>query len=241
MTMNRKAFFDAVRDALFGGGLTNEQVRGVETLLDTWGRVQPAGDLRYLAYILATVFHETGRKMVPVREGFASTDAAAQRAVASLYAKGRISVNYALPVNGVSYYGRGRVQNTWERNYRKLQERFGHPFVTQPDLLLDNRIDAEVTIIGHLEGIWTGKKLSDYFRLGLSDPYNARRIVNGLDKASEIAGYYHKFYAALTAAQVAEPDPPPKPVTRAPAPAPQPATSGGLFAALVSLLKRIFG
>lgn len=220
--MNRKAFYDAVRSYPFDGSLTKSQVEGTESVLDEWER-QGHTDLRWLAYILAGVFHETGGRMVPVREGFAKSDAAARAVVAQLYADGKIKANYALPVNGISYYGRGRIQNTWFENYLKLERRFGRQFVTEPDLLLDDKIDAEVTITGHVEGIWTGKKLADYFNDKKSDPINARRIVNGTDKAELIAGYYGGFLSGLkaAAAPVPVPEPLPEP-TPAPQPEPQP-------------------
>lgn len=194
--IDRGAFFPAARTSLFNGSLTQSQVDGINDLLDVWD-ASGFTDMRHLAYILGGVYHEVGRLMVPVREGFAKTDAGARAAVANLFASGRISHDYAAPVNGVSYYGRGRIQNTHHSNYEKLEKRFGHPFVSNPDLLLDSKIDAEVTIHGHAEGIWTGKKLADYFDADTEDWRNARRIVNGLDKADAIAGYAKAFLVAL--------------------------------------------
>ena len=37
-----------------------------------------------------------------------------------------------------------------------------------------------------------------YFNATTEDPYNARKIVNGLDKADTIKGHYYKFKDALT-------------------------------------------
>lgn len=200
MLIDRAAFFAAVRSSLFGGRLSEQQVRGMQTLLDAWERLAGDRPLQQLAYILATVFHETGRRMVPVREGFAKSDVEACAAVARLHAQGRISRNYALPVHGVSYYGRGRVQVTHLANYRKLQERFGRPFVAHPDLLLNDAIDAEVAIVGHLEGLWTGRRLDEFLGAGGDDPTGARRVVNGTDQAGRIATHYGDFRAALEAA-----------------------------------------
>ena len=223
--MNRQKFFEAVRAKPFGGTLNPSQVNGMNDLLDVWDR-SGFTDLMWLAYILGGVFHEVGRRMVPVREGFAVTDAGARAAVAKLYKAGRISRNYAAPnAAGVSFYGRGRIQNTFEANYKKLEKRFGHPFTTKPDLLLDSKIDAEVTIYGHAEGIWTGKKLGDYFNANKADWKQARRIVNGLDKADLIAGYAKAFHAALLRAddgtiQAVRP-PPDIPAPEPPVAAPQ--------------------
>lgn len=211
--MDLPTFYTYVRNSPFGGRLTQEQVNGTEELLAAW-RTYGDGDNRKLAYILAGVFHETGGRMVPVREGFATTDAGARRAVKRLFDQGRIKTNYAEPVNGVSYYGRGRIQNTWRDNYAKLSERFDVPLIDDPDLLIrDGAMDARVTVVGHMEGLWTGKKLSDYFNGNTSDPKGARRIVNGTDKASLIATHYEAFLAAIkeavkvTEAAIASPVP----------------------------------
>jgi putative chitinase len=51
-------------------------------------------------------------------------------------------------------------------------------------------------ITGILKGLFTEKKLSDYLNKD-TDWINARRIINGLDKAELIAVYAKKFYTAL--------------------------------------------
>lgn len=205
--IDRAAFFAAVRKSLFGGRLSASQVAGMEDMLDAWDR-SGFTDLRWLADIFGGVYHEVGRRMVPVREGFASTDAGARKVVAKR--------SYGKPAGpyGLVYYGRGRIQNTWLANYQKLEKRFGYPFVKEPDRLLESKIDATVTVHGHAEGIWTGKKLSDYFTPTKADWINARRIVNGIDRAAEIAGYSKAFHAALVSAnRPGEPPAPPPPVT----------------------------
>jgi predicted chitinase len=204
--IDRKIFFNAVRP-MFGGKITASQFAGMIDMLDIWDK-SGFTDLRWFGYILGGVYHEVGKRMVPVREGFATTDAGARAVVAKLFKAGKISRNYALPNKaGVSFYGRGRIQTTWEENYRKLERRFGYPFTKNPDLLLDSVVDARVTLYGHVEGLWTGKKLSDYFNDRTSDWKNARRIVNGTDRADLIAGYGKAFHEALVAARVADPVP----------------------------------
>ena len=190
--MNRPLFFDSIRPMF--GSLSAKQVGGIETLLDAWEEYGTL-DLRHLAYIFATVHHETGKMMVPVRECFAKSDVSARHCVRRR--------RYGKSVGPFShvYYGRGRVQNTWHANYRKLTERFGIDFEQFPDKLLANRPDARVTIIGHMEGIWTTKRLSDYIKGDKCDYRNARRIVNGRDKARKIAKYARKYEKALLLAE----------------------------------------
>ncbi len=52
--------------------------------------------------------------------------------------------------------------------------------------------------IGMIDGDFAGKKLGDYFNDRSEDWVHARRIVNGLDRADEIAEYAKKFYAAIS-------------------------------------------
>lgn len=199
LSIDRPTFYTYIRRAPFGGRLTKQQVTGVEQLLDAWNRYG-TDNLDELAYVLAGTHHETGGRMVPVREGFADTDQGARNAVATLFRQGRIKRNYALPINGISYYGRGRIQNTHPENYQRLEQRFKMPFVTDPDILIrDGEVDAMVTVIGHIEGIWTrgAHKLRDYFGPAYANPVGARRIVNGTDKAQLISTYYTAFLDAL--------------------------------------------
>jgi hypothetical protein len=69
MSTNRKAFFDGIRPDLFGGTLTQDQVNGIDAILDEW-EVRKLTDLRWLAYMLATTYHETNMTMQPVREAY---------------------------------------------------------------------------------------------------------------------------------------------------------------------------
>lgn len=210
--MNRAAFFDQIRATLFGGRLTTAQVQGIEGIIDAFGQVGD-GSVDTLAYALATAYHETGRRMVPVREGFAETDAAARRAVWRLAEqRGPDSppARYGASVGpyGHAYYGRGHVQLTWMGNYERSSADAGVDLVAYPDKMLDPVISARVLILGLIDGRWNGdgKGVGHYLP---HDPVQARRTVNVLDKATQIAGYYAAFKAALQAAGfVANPLPP---------------------------------
>lgn len=148
-------FFAYARRAPFGGRLTQQQVDGMTAILDAWNKHGFSSDLRYLAYILATAFHETGCRMVPVREGFAKTDAAARKVVAARkYGKPD-------PLTSHVYYGRGHVQLTWAENYRRVGARLALDLYHNPDLALDEDVSARILIRGMIEGLYAGKKLAD--------------------------------------------------------------------------------
>jgi hypothetical protein len=206
--MDATTFFAYARRAPFGGRLTQGQIDGMNALFRCWDSHKiPAPDKRHLAYILASVFHETGGRMVPVRETFASTDAGAIAALDKAYKAGRLGQvskpYWRKGANGKAYFGRGDIQLTHEENYKTLGERIGVDLVGNPSLALDLDISAEIAIVGMLEGLFTGKKLTDYFNLKKDDPVGARAVVNGRDKAKLIAGYYKSFLDALEAATLA--------------------------------------
>jgi putative chitinase len=199
--INRAILFDGLRHGPFPSRMTAEQVGGIDELLDIWEsdefRPQHRDNNYWLADILAQIMRETGARMVPVREGFAKSDKAARA-----YVK-RQGYKYAKVENGQVYYGRGRIQNTWGYNYKKLAARWLVDLYNNPDLILqDGHLDAKITIAGFIEGTWTGKKLADYFppRQKIPDWKNARRIVNGLDHWQEIAANAKMIYADLVTA-----------------------------------------
>jgi hypothetical protein len=57
--MNRAFFFSVVRRTLFGGKLTEDQVKGMKGILDAFDEVGDK-DQDTLAYALATAYYETG-------------------------------------------------------------------------------------------------------------------------------------------------------------------------------------
>ncbi|WBU53576.1 glycoside hydrolase family 19 protein [Paracoccus sp. SCSIO 75233] len=197
--IDRKTFYIAYREVY--GKLLQSQVDGYEAILDFWDSRSVLTDLRWLAYIMATAFHETGRRMQPVREGFCPDDPCSVRAVARLYNQGRIKTNYALPhANGHSYFGRGLVQLTWGHNYKKAGQMIGlgDALYDEPRLLLRMDVSVKVMIVGMLVGIFVpGHNLERHFTATKSDWKNARRIVNGLDKWELIQGYALNFYGFL--------------------------------------------
>lgn len=175
-----KEFFDYIR--LSFGSLNQKQVEGFELLVNRTKDI----NIKHRAYILATTWHETARTMQPIRE----------------YGKGA-GKKYGVPdsVTGETYYGRGYVQLTWKENYIKAEKRLKElgligkqlNFVKNPDEVMKPAIAAHILVIGMVEGWFTTHKLSDF------NTYESmRRIVNGTDKAKQIAEYAVIFENALT-------------------------------------------
>ena len=182
--VKRSAFFAGVRHGPFPGKLSKGQVDGMEAILDEWER-RGLTDLRWLAYMLATVFHECAQTMQPITETG--------------------GIRYLKSKRYYPWYGRGFVQLTWKQNYEAMQKLLKAAGI-DCDIVADpeqaKRIDVATFIMfeGMLRGSFTGKKLSNYFNKSMNDPVGARRIINGTDKAAPIAGYHKQFLADLLTA-----------------------------------------
>lgn len=196
--MKRAVFYDFIRSSIsgiFGGRLSRRQVSGIEAILDAFARYGN-GSSKTLAYALATAYHETGAKMIPVREGFARTDQQARAIVAERKYGGAGSTGHV-------YYGRGHVQLTWEKNYRETGNRLGIDLVSNPDLMLEPELSARVLVEGLIDGRWNGDGFGIEHYLpekGSDELEGARRTVNITDKWSVIAGHYRVFLSAIEAA-----------------------------------------
>ena len=199
--MDRVLFFDAVRDALFKGEITQLQVVGITAILDAWERRFADADRRWLAYILATAFHETAYTMQPVRETLAESDARAIEILEEAYSGGRLSwvrTPYWRPdEDGRSWLGRGLVQLTHKRNYEAMSVLTGIDLVAEPDRAMEMDVAVTILIEGMLQGSFTGHKLEDHLNATTEDWLNARRIVNGTDRAEKLAAYAMAFDAAI--------------------------------------------
>jgi hypothetical protein len=160
------------------------QVDGMSVILAVWeyqAGGTPMTDLRWLAYMLATTYHETAKKMWPVVEYGSES-----------YLEGKPYY---------PYIGRGFVQLTWEDNYDKASKILSlvdeRDLVENPTMALDSLVAARIMFRGMAEGWFTGAKLGQYFNEVEDDPVNARRIINGNDDDTLIAGYYDEFLGAL--------------------------------------------
>jgi len=239
--MDRAKFFAALRrrtSGVFGTSLSQSQVDGINGILAAFATHGDGRD-KTLAYALGTAYHETGARMVPVREGFAKDDANARRIVAKR--------EYGKPAGkyGHVYYGRGQVQLTWLKNYDTSSADAAYDLVAYPDKMLDPVISARVMIKGLLDGRWNAaeKGIATYLPPnGPDDLKNARRTVNVTDKWELIGGYYTAFLSAIKeAGGVPVVTPTPAPVPKAVATIePEPVADGDWLVSLLSALTNIF-
>ncbi len=67
-----------------------------------------------------------------------------------------------------------------------------------PEFALTLEVATPILFTGMMQGLFTGKKLGDYFNGPTADWVNARRIINGTDQAANIASYGKRYYACLS-------------------------------------------
>lgn len=188
--INRRFFFDTCRLLLFNGKMTTTQVKGLEAILDHWEREHAAQDDRWLAYILATAYHETDATIAPLEEY--------GKGAKKTYGKRVKYDGKPYPADLPIYYGRGLVQLTWWDNYKRAGDKLGLDLLRRPELAMQLDTAVRILIEGMLEGWFSGKKLPTYINGKKEDWINARYVVNKLDRANLIKGYALKFYAAIS-------------------------------------------
>lgn len=204
MKLNRKVFFDELRDSLFKGSISQERVEGTEHILNAWADNYPDMTLPQLAYCLATAWHETAYTMQPIKERGSNEYKRRLYDVSGKNPKRARRMGNTRKGDGVKYCGRGFVQLTWKNNYIKAGNKTGVNLAKDPDKAMIPEHAANIMLAGMSEGWFTGKSLDDYIGKRNNFVY-ARKIVNGMDKAHAIAAHAIKINRALTAAAVAKP------------------------------------
>lgn len=171
--MDDAIFFSMVKQSVFGGRFSQSQVDGLNQFLDYQETNWPKLLRNQFANIFAQCTWETGRAMQPISEAGGP--------------------RYLRSKPYFPWYGRGLIQPTWQENYAK----FG---ITNPEDALSWPVALDVAFRGMMNGMFTAHSLPQYCNETASDFFNARRVVNGLDKAHECAALSVSYLKALEAA-----------------------------------------
>ncbi|MEG3175847.1 hypothetical protein U1872_06365 [Sphingomonas sp. RB3P16] len=202
------AFFTALRGGkLLGPTLDQGEIDGCNEILSAAGaRDWP---LSWIAYALATAYHESAHTMEPVVEANWLSPAAAAKYFFRMYdiggsrpAKARELGNIK-PGDGALFCGRGYPQTTGRTNYTRADKvlGLGGSLVANPNRMLEPAIAAGSMIDAMTVGWYTGVSCRTFLPVvgsaGLIQFTKARAIVNGVDDAALIAGYAVDFQKAL--------------------------------------------
>ncbi|MGL5059765.1 MAG: peptidoglycan-binding protein [Microcoleus sp.] len=142
-------------------------------------------DRGQIAYVFATAEHESffGRFMMELADGWDY--------------EGREDLGNTQPGDGPRFKGRGFVQITGRRNYGIWSEKLGINLIDNPEKAALPEIAAIILVRGMRDGSFTGVGLSDFIVGNSRDFFNARRIVNGLDRADLIAQFAEFYFKAI--------------------------------------------
>lgn len=232
--MDRKVFYDSVRDSVFGGSLDQGQVNGTELLLDMWEERYPNLIPAGFAYTYATIYHESAQSMQPIKETVMPHDEDKHPSDEEVIRRLDAWYLHTRPSGVTPYwqdgeFGRGLVQVTHRANRVKLTDWFAKKeylpnadFTANRDLLLDPELSALIAFEGIIHGLfrdghWLAKYVNESVtRDQLRDRFvAARAIVNGpfRNVHNEIADLAMATLEAIEAAQEAyEPAPTPVPI-----------------------------
>jgi hypothetical protein len=187
MRIDRSQFFKSFAVQFPKPALTPQAREGLGQLLASLESDPEIGDVRWVAYMLATVKHECANRWRPIVEMGA-------RSYFDKYETGTsigVRLGNTEPGDGFRFRGRGYVQITGRRNYRVLGQKLqlGSQLVDNPELALEPSIAYRIMSYGMRNGTFTGRKLAQFIGAGQCDYVNARKIINGLDQAARIAEY----------------------------------------------------
>lgn len=183
---------------------------GLEYILKTGKGDSDIKRITEFSYMLATTKHETAHTFRPIAEYGKGK---------GLKYGAEITVTHTDAAKKTTtqknvYYGRGYVQLTWGYNYQRIDEKLGNgnypnksktkasdyntgftiskptdSIYLYPDKALNKENAYIAMVYGMQKGIFTGRRVDRYINDLKTDYINARRVINGTDKANAIARY----------------------------------------------------
>lgn len=193
MQFDRTKFFTAYRN--YFNSLDQSQVDGLNFLLDSFelfGAVWSSIPL--IADALATIKIETAHTYQPITE-------LGPKHYFDKY-DGRHNLGNNQPGDGYKYRGRGYVQITGRNNYTHFADITHADLINDPDEALRPEVSFSIMTHGMFNGTFTGKKITDFINNSKKDYYNARQVINGHDRAKEIATIALNFETCLKVSQI---------------------------------------
>lgn len=199
------AFYDWLRgNSMLGPKISEAEFEGCDKIvracaMDRW-------PVSWVAYALATTYHETAHTMQPIKEHGGEAYFKRMYDIAGNRPSVAKALGNTTPGDGAKYAGRGYVQLTGKANYQKATTKlralgFNVDLVADPDRAMEPEVAAAILVSGMRQGWFTGRDIAD--DLPISGPANlnqfalSRDVINGTDKQTLIAGYAMDFQSAL--------------------------------------------
>lgn len=195
-------FYDFLRtNNMLGPKITASEFQGCDAILKAC--VARNWPMSYVAYAIATAYHETAHSMQPIKELGGEAYLTRMYDIKGARPAKAKELGNLTPGDGARYCGRGYVQLTGKKNYAMAGQKLGVDLVNHPELALRPDIAAAIMVLGMMEGWFTGRDLPDDLPEhgpGQRSQFVASRdIINGKDRADLIAGYAVDFQSGLQA------------------------------------------
>ncbi len=185
------------------GPIAQDPTSGLNFVLDQIGQdTTNWKNVNEIAYALATFAWETAHTFQPIYEKgpppyFSKYDPGTQLGQ---------NLGNTQPGDGFLFRGRGYVQLTGRANYQSVGQFLKVDLIGNPDQALQPALAYKIAANGMTLGWFTGRRLSQFIPTGGGADYlNARKIINRLDRAADIAAIAQNFQLVLTAAQTSQP------------------------------------
>lgn len=198
-------FYDFLRgNSMLGPKISAAEFEGCDNILRACGTA--GWGVSWVAYALATTYHETAHTMQPVKEIGGTAYFTRMYDIRGNRPHVARDLGNTEPGDGARFPGRGYVQLTGRRNYVKATAKlralgYDVDLVADPDRAMDPEIAAVILVLGMREGWFTGRDIDDDLPAGrpgtLAQFVASRDIINGRDKQDLIAGYAIDFQTGL--------------------------------------------
>ncbi len=192
--------------------LLPEQLDAVQALVNVWeteprlaGSNSKVNDDKRIAYIIATVYHETTKNLYPTRECSCRTNVGSIACVRRLWQKGIAQPYHRLdPATGHSYYGRGQTQLTLKENFIRVGNKLGvgRGLYEKPDRSLDLTVSARNAVLGLYLGWYRARNgkwlnLKDIPFTRDRDWIEARQVLIGTRADREVAQFARRIHRGV--------------------------------------------
>lgn len=201
---------EAILDAMAGEPISWCAYALATARHETGGRMQP--NTESLNYSVSGLLNTFGRHRISRADaerlgrkpGEGALPLARQRAIANIIyggSWGRDNLGNTQPDDGWTYRGRGLSHVTGRRNYRVSGEALGIDLVSAPERMLELETAVREIVSGMIEGRYTGHSFVRHLPVNgkatAAQFGQARRIINGVDRAADIAASALHFQTAL--------------------------------------------
>jgi putative chitinase len=200
-------FYDFLRsNSMLGPTISKDEFSGCDNIIRACATA--GWPISYVAYALATAYHETAHTMLPVKENGGTAYYTRMYDIKGNRQAKAKELGNLTPGDGAKYAGRGYVQLTGKTNYAKATAKLKSlgidvDLVANPDRAMDPAIAAAILVSGMMEGWFTTRKMPDDLpargKAAKAAFVASRDIINGKDKQDLIADYAVDFQTGLDA------------------------------------------